>query len=494
MKRSARIVALASVAWLGLAVTALWSGSRAAGVAALAAGIVLLAAVWLLVRAADRERQRWQHTLDALHAGVVLYDPDDRLLLANADFRRLYDLKDTDLAPGTPFEALLRQRVLAGQMPEAAGREQAWIAERVQQHRVSQGATFLRQMAGGRWRRITEQRLPDGSSLGFSIDVTDLIDNQRALDAARHEAERAHQMLRDAVEAMPAAVEVYDRGDRLILFNRRMVDLYPHMADQVVLGETFDALVRRALAQGKVPEAVGREETWLIERLARRGRQAEPLLQRAPDGRWVHIYETPMPDGGLIVVRLDASDIVRQRDDLRAAVAQLEQLSSTDALTGLANRRRFDTRLAEELLRAQRYTTPLALLLIDIDHFKLYNDQHGHPQGDRALQAVAAVLAQQARRPGEVVGRYGGEEFAILLPHAHAAAALTVADRCASAMATLALAHGLSPTAPHVTLSIGAAVHRTAEREDAAGLLRRADAALYAAKAAGRAQCVLAQS
>ncbi len=637
MKRSARVVAVASVAWLGLSAWAIATDSRTGEVVALAAGMLLLAAVWLLLRATDRERRRWQHTLDAMQAGIVLYDADDRLVLTNAEFRRLYQLDDTLATRGMPFEELLRTRVLRGLVPEAAGDEEAWIAERLAQHRSSEERSFLREMADSRWRRITDQRLPDGSRLGFSIDVTELVENQRALDAARHEAERAHQLLHDAIEAMPAAIEIYDRSDRLVLFNQRMLQLYPHMVGRTLLGETFDALVRSAVARGKVPDALGREEQWLAERLQRRGQSSAPRLQRSPSGAWYQIYETPMPRGGLVTVRLDATATVQQREELRAAHdraandhallddaiealpdgfalfdsedrlllcnrpyrdiysdsapalvigatfesivryglergqypqagttdrerqtwlagrlsrhrepdgvpllqelrgnrwlriderrtrgggvagvrtdvtemvrtrqdleaaaaalqranARLEELSATDALTGLANRRRFDLRLAEEVQRSHRHGTDLALLMIDIDHFKHYNDLLGHPQGDVALQAVAAVLAQQARRPGELVARYGGEEFALLLPHATRATAAAVAQRCGGAMATLALPHGASPTAAHVTLSIGVAMLGARQREDGAAFVRRADAALYAAKAAGRARCVI---
>jgi diguanylate cyclase (GGDEF)-like protein len=501
VKHSVRFVAAASVAWVGVAVWAMVTDSSIGEVAMLLAGMLLLAAIWLLLRATDVERRRWQHTLDAMQAGIVLYDADDRLVLTNAEFRSLYQLDDGRATRGMPFEELLRTRVLRGLVPEAAGREEAWIAERLAQHRSGEGRSFLREMADSRWRRITEQRLPDGSRLGFSIDITELVENQRALTAARHEAERAHQLLHDAVEAMPAAVEIYDRSDRLVLFNQRMLQLYPHMQGKTLLGETFETLVRAAVAGGKVPEALGREEQWLAERVKSRSQLRAPRLQQAPNGAWYQIYETPMPRGGVVTVRLDATETVQQRDALRAAheraaseQAALEALSATDALTGLANRRRFDQRLADEVQRAHRHATPLALLMIDIDHFKLYNDRHGHPQGDTALQAVAAVLALQARRPGELVVRYGGEEFALLLPHADAATAIAVAERCESAMATLALPHGASPTAAHVTLSIGVAALDAVQRESAADLVRRADAALYAAKAAGRSRAVVDES
>ena len=225
MKRSARVVAVASVAWLGLSAWAIATDSRTGEVTALAAGMLLLASVWLLLRAADNERRRWQHTLDAMQAGIVLYDADDRLVLTNAEFRKLYQLDDAPTTRGMPFEELLRTRVLRGLVPEAVGHEEAWIAERLAQHRSGEGRSFLREMADSRWRRVTEQRLPDGSRLGFSVDITELVENQRALTAARHEAERAHQLLHDAVEAMPAAVEIYDRGDRLVLFNQRMLQI-----------------------------------------------------------------------------------------------------------------------------------------------------------------------------------------------------------------------------------------------------------------------------
>lgn len=637
MKSSARIVAAASVVWLGAAGWAIVADSRVGEVATLLAGMALGAAVWLLLRATERERRRWQHTLDAMEAGIVLYDAEDRLVLTNAEFRSLYQLEDGLATRGMPFEELLRTRVLRGLVPEALGREEAWIADRLAQHRSDEGRSFLREMADSRWRRITEQRLPDGSRLGFSIDITELVENQRALDAARREAERAHQLMHDAVEAMPAAVEIYDRSDRLVLFNQRMLQLYPHMAGKTLLGETFEALVRSAVASGKVPEALGQEEQWLAERLQGRGLSSAPRLQQAPNGAWLQIYEMPMPRGGMVTVRLDATEAVQQREQLRAAHdraandhallddaieslpdgfalfdsedrlllcnqryreiyrdsapamrvgatfesivrygldhgqypqagasdrerqawlaerlrrhrepdgvpvlqelqgnrwlriderrtrsggvagvrtdvtamvrtrqdleasaaalqqanAQLEELSATDALTGLANRRRFDMRLADEVQRSHRHGTELALLMIDIDHFKRYNDLLGHPQGDNALQAVAAVLAQQARRPAELVARHGGEEFALLLPHASRASAATVAERCHRAMATLALPHGASATAAHVTLSIGVALLTAGQREDPAAFVRRADAALYAAKAAGRARSVI---
>ena len=190
----------------------------------------------------------------------------------------------------------------------------------------------------------------------------------------------------------------------------------------------------------------------------------------------------------------------------RQLAAELRRLSTTDALTGLANRRAFEQALDSEWRRTLRYKTPLSLLLIDVDHFKRFNDTYGHPAGDECLRQVAAVLAHNARRAGEVAARYGGEEFAILAPHVETADARRLAERIRQLIRDLALPHSASTTAPYVTVSIGvagaAAAMRfdphateghetadnrsTAEPPSAAALVAGADRALYAAKAAGR--------
>lgn len=314
MNRHAIALPLAVLAIVAFALVTVLPDWGAGEWLALASGVALLLTAVGLWHAAERDRSVWQNAIDAMQAGIVAYDRDDRLLFTNAEFRRLYRLSDRDTAPGTPFEQLLRARVQAGLMPEAQGREQAWIAERIAQRRDRGGGVTMRHMADGRWRRLIEQRLHDGTMLAFSVDVTELVESQQALEAARREIEDTHRLLHDAIEAMPAAVEVYDRTDRLVVFNQRMLAMYPHMAGRPMQGETFDTLVRRAMDQGAVPEARGCEADWLAERLAERGRHTKPRLQRAPDGSWIHIYETPMPAGGLVTVRLYAAEFVPPRE------------------------------------------------------------------------------------------------------------------------------------------------------------------------------------
>jgi diguanylate cyclase (GGDEF)-like protein len=172
--------------------------------------------------------------------------------------------------------------------------------------------------------------------------------------------------------------------------------------------------------------------------------------------------------------------------ELREANKRLEELTRSDPLTGLANRRHFDELKEIEFRRAQRLDQPLSVLMCDVDFFKRYNDTYGHALGDHCLQAVAETLKSVFARAGELVARVGGEEFAVLLPGSDVDSARKAAERLRQAIATLAVTHASSPVAPHITVSIGVAQFdpETTDRFDQ--LLQRADQALYRAKSQGR--------
>jgi diguanylate cyclase (GGDEF)-like protein len=605
--------------------------------------LVLIAAMLFVLRrlrvalqAGDAASLRQQQLFDAMPTGLALWDADERLVVCNADFRRLYAPMAAFLQPGVKFEAAMRRAVELGLVPDAAGREQAWLAERLAMHRHP-GPPILRQTSDGRWRRILEQRLPDGSVLGHSIDVTELVAKEQALDAARHDAERARQRLYDAIEALPATFELYDADDRLVMHNRALRDAYPQMAEVLDGKPHFEELARRNVATGGQPQAAGDPGAWVALRQAQR-RAPHPgssVLLPTADGRWLRLFETRLSDGGLVAIRVDVTELERtraaaalatarledaiaalpagfelydaddrlvmvndvniamyplladlarrdppptfeevvrthhargglpqladaaalqawldqrqaersspaggaptprelqtadgrwvrsherrtrdggvvgiriditelmQRDqalrqlnaELDRANAELRQLSDTDPLTGLANRRLFDRRLADECARAARHGLPLALVVIDIDHFKRYNDRHGHPQGDQCLRQVATLLRDSARRPADLAARLGGEEFALLLPHDSAADAAATAERLRHALVCAALAHGDSPVSSLVTVSIGIAACAIGTACSGKDLLAAADAALYRAKQAGRDQAQVA--
>ncbi|CRN01083.1 Bacteriophytochrome cph2 [Pseudomonas sp. 34 E 7] len=164
---------------------------------------------------------------------------------------------------------------------------------------------------------------------------------------------------------------------------------------------------------------------------------------------------------------------------------QLELLAMKDALTGLANRRCFDETLALEARRAQRDGTTLALLMIDIDYFKRYNDAVGHVAGDACLQRVSALLETCVRRPSDLVARYGGEELAIIMPATDSDGAVVVAQQIIDRLQRENIEHPGSPLG-RVSVSVGVAAAASAELEPVLGFIEAADKALYGAKSAGR--------
>lgn len=183
--------------------------------------------------------------------------------------------------------------------------------------------------------------------------------------------------------------------------------------------------------------------------------------------------------------------LVEQEQDLRKANSALEKLSQIDPLTNIANRRRFDIALDQAARRAVRQRTSISLLVIDVDHFKGINDVHGHSYGDVCLVSVARVLGQQANRPYDLLARYGGDEFLLLLPDTGAHGASLVAERIHAAIAVLGLENRASPLSEHLTVSVGLGVSDREFKIGAAALMDLADRALYDAKRNGRNQTCL---
>ena len=166
----------------------------------------------------------------------------------------------------------------------------------------------------------------------------------------------------------------------------------------------------------------------------------------------------------------------------------LEHLAHVDGLTGLANRRRFDEVYAAEWQRAQRSGNPLSLALLDIDCFKQYNDQYGHPAGDRVLRSVARTAATFMRRPTDLAARYGGEELVLLMPDTYAEQARHIVTSMCAAIEQMAIVHVASSVAPVLTASVGGATLSEGSKESAAELFDVVDSLLYRAKHAGRNQ------
>jgi len=180
--------------------------------------------------------------------------------------------------------------------------------------------------------------------------------------------------------------------------------------------------------------------------------------------------------------------LLERERDLRKANSALEKLSQIDPLTSIANRRRFDIALDQAARRAVREKKPIALLVVDLDYFKGVNDVHGHSYGDVCLVSVARALGQQAKRPYDLLARYGGDEFFLLLPDTGTHGATLVAERIHAAIATLGLENRASPLGEHLTVSVGVGVSDEEFKIGAAALVDLADRGLYEAKRRGRNQ------
>ncbi len=172
-------------------------------------------------------------------------------------------------------------------------------------------------------------------------------------------------------------------------------------------------------------------------------------------------------------------------------VDEMKQLSITDELTQIANRRRFNQVLAQEWHRMQRESHLLAVILIDIDCFKLYNDHYGHQAGDRCLQKVAQVLAEGVRRSGDFVARYGGEEFVIIVPNCAREQVEILTTRLQDQLAKLCLEHAKSVVSDYVTMSLGVAIGQPSGEHLPEQIFADADQALYQAKSQGRNQSIV---
>lgn len=208
------------------------------------------------------------------------------------------------------------------------------------------------------------------------------------------------------------------------------------------------------------------------------------VMPRRGNDLYLAIDAGPIHDevGNLIAV----VETLRDMTDQKRAEMALQTLAARDGLTGLANRRAFDQALQAEWRRGQRSGKPLSLLFVDVDHFKLFNDHHGHQRGDECLREVAAIVGAQALRPVDLAARYGGEEFAIILPETDRDGACEVAERIRKAVTALGIAHGAPRAGRHVTLSVGIATQVPALDVAPESLLGQADQALYAAKRLGR--------
>lgn len=314
----------------------------------------------------------------------------------------------------------------------------------------------------------------------------------------RHEARKRH-----AAEAIVRGSEAQYRlladhaTDVIMKLDRDLVRRYVSPAARLVLGYEPDQLL------GERTRDIIHAEDWpLVEGMAREARTSGATTEatyrlRHQAGHHVWIegrYRYVPADDVFIVVLRDVSRRKEAERQLAAANRELGELAHSDALTGLANRRRFDGAIRSELRRAERQQVPTSVLLMDVDRFKAYNDRYGHPAGDECLRAIGTAIRGCVEGSGDLAARYGGEEFVVLLPATDEAAAALVAERIRAAVESIDVAH--ADNADHggrATISIGCAtggMDGTDVDTATEALLATADRFLYEAKRLGRNQVV----
>lgn len=303
--------------------------------------------------------------------------------------------------------------------------------------------------------------------------------------------QESQSFIHSMLNASTCMVYLYDRSEnRVIYSNHQVWEHLGYTADDVTSqpGHFLQAVIHAADHDAVQQQ---RHQWWQHTR----GHTLRMEYRvRAKDGQWRwllvqearFIPDAPQGREQVIGTATDVTDFKTTEAALRAANAQLQHLAITDELTQLTNRRHFDHCLHETWDHMLHAASPVTLMLCDIDYFKRYNDHYGHLAGDRCLQQVAQIILQAAQRHTDVVCRYGGEEFAILLPNTDVTGAEVVAQRIQQRLLKTPIDHPKSPLQGRVTLSLGIATWTPVPFQAAQQLVAAADHALYAAKSAGR--------
>jgi diguanylate cyclase (GGDEF)-like protein len=387
---------------------------------------------------------------------------------------------------GATLSALTRRYMIAlaivGALAVAEHLAEDWLLRR----ETNQSALIN---AAGRQR----MRLQRSVVLMQQVSAADNPSDRRALQAelgrVLSDLERSHQALLHAHPGADVSVAMASRARRIYFESPDELDRRLHVfvdaARQVAVHEDSPfqmdnaALLRVVMTAGEIAVLQDQAVDTLVEEhgtTVMRTRRLGLLLLVALLASLVVV--------GILIFAPLVKRIRREARLLEEANAQLKRLSFLDALTSIPNRRAFEERFQLEWRRAQRHTSPIAILMIDIDHFKEYNDHYGHQQGDECLTQLAQRLRNSVSRPADFVARYGGEEFAIILPDTDLEGATAVAENLRRRVAGLRIPHAASPVRGVVTISVGVAwvIPDPASPVPVAA----ADHALYRAKELGR--------
>jgi len=258
---------------------------------------------------------------------------------------------------------------------------------------------------------------------------------------------------------------------------KSLPELFPELADSRMI-QAVDGALKRGMS-ALLSQSLHKSPLPLFERPQEKTQRLQQAIQVTP---------LEYRDGirFCLVQVNDVSIAVKKEQLLREQAEALRGLAYIDSLTGIPNRRRLDEYLGDEWRRAQRSSTPLSVIMLDVDHFKQYNDTYSHAEGDFCLQRVANAIKATLRRPADLVARYGGEEFSVILPDTPANAAVALAEDIRKHIESLDIPHESSEVTTHITVSMGVSGMSAGSTLAAAELLLQADSALYQAKKGGR--------
>ena len=440
-----------------------------------------------------RSEQNYQTLFEHSMEAIGLHDVDGRILDVNQRACRLLGYTREECLGLTVFDTLPRDCSTVPPKDEILRQLREWIPGQRHilevEHRRKDGTTYLAEVATG----VIEY---DGNRviLAFFKDITE---RKQMEDALRH----SHDLLTQLSQQVPGALYQYqyfpDGRDRFPFVSDNFWHL--HEIDPETMTEDTSVAFERIHPEDRervmhsTVESYRTQTVWECDYrviLPKRGL------------RWLHGSSTPQSqrqeDGSMIwygyfsdiTERKQIEEALRRSEHtLKIKTEMLEKLSMQDGLTDIANRRYFDQRAEVEWKRVLRAALPLSFVLMDIDHFKQYNDHYGHGAGDECLRQVAQALAHCVERPLDLVARYGGEEFVALLPETEINGALHLAEQMRAAVEALAIPHAHSSAASVVTLSLGVATHAPDRvKTDLHHLQECADQALYRAKHQGRNQ------
>lgn len=413
----------------------------------------------------------FQTIIDNLPSGVTLLDKDLRFVAWNSEIKQLLNFPDELFNPDDPPEmakvALFNAR--RGEYGPGDPEEQARAV--VERARMMLPHVFERTRPDGTVLEIRGRPLPDG---GFVSIYTDMTERKRAEEEVR----RTASFLQAVLDNLPFGMMVVDKAIRCRYWNRQSETLFELPSGFVRQGIPMEEVLRQVARNGIY--GPGDIEDHVARRLKLIGDfESHAVELTRPDGRSLRIMGAP------VLIEGHAEGLVLLQEDIterKNYQATLERLATTDHLTGLMNRRAFLDATEREIRRAHRYGQPLALIMLDVDHFKRINDSFGHPAGDEVLRRVTAACRGMLRDE-DLMGRLGGEEFAITLVQPPLPKAAAVAERLRKAVGDLVIEHaGRQMT---VTISLG-----IAEINDSINsldhLISNADACLYTAKREGR--------